>query len=187
MTEDKIEIWIKLIARVEYCQKTGNFFWCKKEYSGLKNRTILDGKYLAGGIDFCGYRVITFKGLRIKCHRLAWFIVHGRIPTAIDHIDGNRQNNSIKNLRESNVVRNGRNRAEHRKGRLLGTSKVAHTSKTGRKLWVSQAWLNGKKYALGRYLTEKEAHEAYLNFRKENDYPIIDGAKTSVATKKTDV
>lgn len=57
-----------------------------------------------GSLNQDGYERVWCKGkLRMK-HRLLWFLFTGNLPDEIDHIDKNRSNNSIYNLR--NVSRN---------------------------------------------------------------------------------
>jgi hypothetical protein len=36
----------------------------------------------------------------IKLHHIVWVVVHGRLPTQIDHINGDKTDNRIENLRE---------------------------------------------------------------------------------------
>ena len=56
------------------------------------------------GSDRGGYRRKSFRIGKhyhaIDLHCMAWALVYGRFPRHIDHIDGNRHNNRIENLRE---------------------------------------------------------------------------------------
>ena len=56
------------------------------------------------GSDRGGYRRMSFRIGKhrhaIDLHCMAWALVYGRFPRHIDHIDGNRHNNRIENLRE---------------------------------------------------------------------------------------
>jgi len=46
-----------------------------------------------------GYLETSINGQRWLVHRLVWFLVNGNEPAMIDHIDGDKLNNSIDNLR----------------------------------------------------------------------------------------
>jgi len=70
----------------------------------------------------------------------------------VDHIDGNKLNNSLTNLR---VVPNQQNQWNQTKA--LGFSK----SKNGKK-WISTIKLNGKTIYLGTFPTESQARNAYI-------------------------
>jgi HNH endonuclease len=63
-----------------------------------------------GSIRRDGYITISAgSGIQYLSHRLAWRIMYGKWPIEIDHIDGNRSNNSILNLRD--VAYSGLNQA----------------------------------------------------------------------------
>lgn len=71
----------------------------------------------AGSLDQSnGYWTIHAFEEHYKVHRLIWFFVHGEIPEGfeIDHIDGNRQNNRIDNLRCVKREINQRNRSKNK-------------------------------------------------------------------------
>ena len=61
--------------------------------------------------DSHGYVSVKLKGKSYQCHRLAWLYVHGHLPQKdMDHIDGDRLNNRIKNLRLVTPQENNKNR-----------------------------------------------------------------------------
>ena len=69
-----------------------------------------DGMTAGGDFKTKGYVCICVLGKRYRAHRLAWLYVYGRWPNAqIDHIDGNRSNNRLENLREATNSQNQQN------------------------------------------------------------------------------
>lgn len=64
----------------------------------------------AGSIHKTGYRHITLKNKVYKAHRLIFMLHHGYLPPEIDHINGDRQDNRIENLRPANRSENQCNR-----------------------------------------------------------------------------
>lgn len=112
-----------------------------------------------------GYCYVRMGKRQMRYHRIVWMCVNGPIPTPdlqIDHIDGDRANNHISNLRLVTVRGNGQNRVEHRTGNLPGTGR-----KNGR--WAAKAQVRGVDRHIGMFDTEQEAHEAYMNYIKEHN------------------
>ena len=53
------------------------------------------------------YQRITIGGYDYYAHRLAWFYVYGEWPVnELDHIDEDKENNAIDNLREATHAEN---------------------------------------------------------------------------------
>jgi hypothetical protein len=76
--------------------------------NGVIKRT--DRKGGTGSIDKYGYLIIKIKGAQFKAHRIAWFLYYGSMPEQnLDHINGNKTDNRISNLREANQFINTNN------------------------------------------------------------------------------
>lgn len=107
---------VKMKDCLSYNPVTGKIIWTRSIASYLKGSE-------AGFICNHGYRRIGFQGTKYQAHRVAWFLYHGDCPIGlqIDHIDGNRQNNQINNLRLVNPCENACNstlRKDNKSGHL---------------------------------------------------------------------
>lgn len=112
-----------------------------------------------------GYTEVCLDGKSYRAHRLAWFFVYGEFPEHfIDHIDGDRANNRISNLRLATQAQNlqnlWRNRGKYTK--LLG---VTYHKQAGK--WMAQIRADGRNKNLGLYDTDTDAHLAYLHAKRE--------------------
>lgn len=111
-----------------------------------------------------GYVVIDVDGQRYAAHRLAWLYMHGTDPeNYIDHIDGNRSNNRLANLRDvthSVNMQNQRRAKSHNKPGLLGVG----NNGSGFRARIT---VDGKVRNLGTYQTPELAHKAYLSAKRE--------------------
>jgi hypothetical protein len=109
------------------------------------------------------YYYVNIKKRLYAVHRIAWFLFYNEWPKLdIDHIDGNGLNNAITNLRHVSRRINALNAIKHRAGKLGG----CYFNKVMKK-WQAQIHYNGKTRSIGIFETEKEAHERYLQARKE--------------------
>ncbi len=95
-----------------------------------------------------GYKSIGFKRKYYKTHRLIFLMFEGYFPNQIDHIDGNKLNNSIKNLRCATHSENQCNKRISKKN----TSGIKGIDWHQRlKKWRVQLSVNGKKKHFGLY------------------------------------
>ena len=123
---------------------------------------------IAGTLGGRGYIDIGIDGKRYKAHRLAWLYIHGEFPSnklQIDHIDGNRTNNNIANLRVVTASQNLQNIKSAKSHNI--TSKILGVSWFKRdKKWQVEISVNKKKLYLGRYNDLEEAKSVYLSAKK---------------------
>lgn len=116
---------------------------------------------VAGYISPIGYRVISLKSRQFYGHRLAWLHHYGEFPMGqIDHIDGNRTNNAIANLRDVSARVNRQNLRRPPRHNRLGILGVS-VSSTGKR-YQARIQLNGVKQHLGIFDTIAEASDAYI-------------------------
>ena len=144
---------------LDYCPETGVFTWRKRAAMCTKIGVI------AGNRNQHGYIRIRFLRHGWMAHRLAWLFVHGEMPTdQIDHIDGDKANNRIINLRQATGSENLRNikRLPRNKSGFKGV--VWHVLN---KKWMAACRMNGKKVHLGYYKDPEEASRVYLEFAKK--------------------
>jgi hypothetical protein len=148
-------------ALLNYDRDTGSFSW--KERGG--RATPWDARYAgtaAGTINHDGYIRIGIKGNYYVAHRLAWLIVHGLDPaTELDHINGNRADNRIDNLRLSSRDIQQQNCIRSNKTGLTGVYRTAG----GRFGAVIQ--VNYKAIYLGTFDLASDAYISYLSAKKQ--------------------
>lgn len=110
---------------------------------------------IAGGVNSIGYRRITLFNKQYLAHRLIWLYVHGKWPDGmLDHINRDKLDNRIENLREADMALNVRNRDAYPS--KLGVKGVYPR---GNKFRAS-IQVNGKQHHLGMFDTIPEAKAA---------------------------
>ena len=103
-----------------------------------------------------GYPVIRFANGARLVHRLVYLFWHGHLPKELDHINNNRKDYSIDNLRPVTSSQNKANRAANKDNRS-GYKGVCWDIKFKR--WQARAAFNGKQYTSVGFKSAEDADE----------------------------
>ncbi len=116
------------------------------------------------GTDSSGYRMVRVDGRRCKEHRIIYLFHHGDLPELLDHIDNDRSNNRIENLRPCTRQENGRNRriGKDNTSGVKGVSWQAFYKK-----WWAQLAINRKVINVGLFDDIAEAAIAIRDARNK--------------------
>lgn len=159
--------------------KEGKLFWkvrpCNKAKIGCE----------AGMNGNNGYRMIVINGVKYLTHRLIYLYHCGYFPEKwIDHINRNRMDNRIENLREVSPtcnLRNAGNRKDNKSG-IKGVSFIKN-----RNLWLACIQVSGKTIHLGcpecflEAVCLRLAGEQALNWsRCDNNSPAFQYVKSKI-------
>lgn len=121
-----------------------------KRFAGAKLSTV-DGK---------GYLHVLLSGRFIRVHRIVWALHHGAMPDVIvDHINGDKQDNRIENLRLATAAQNNMNKKKNT-GADASLPKGVYRH---RRSFVAQIKWDGEVVYLGSFPTPEGAHAKYLS------------------------
>lgn len=140
----------RLKAILSYDPETGNFTRLVHTSARTRRHTTVgtnsgDG-YLATTIDYKCYRL----------HQLAWFYIYGEWAPLIDHINGDKKDNRISNLRSVSQSVNMHN-----------TGKLGVSYRHDRKKWRARIVIKQKEIFIGHFASYLEAELAYRAKKKE--------------------
>ena len=158
-------------SQLDYSYETGKFTW-KVDGKGRKRG------HEAGCLsNQTGYVLIGLKGRLYLAHRLAWWHFYEEEPGRyLDHIDRNRSNNSIINLRQVTHQQNMAN-STARSTSSSGIKGVSWCSST--KKWRATITVDGKQRSLGRHKNLDDAAKAYADasIKEHGEYAAANGEK----------
>lgn len=138
---------------LNYNPETGVFIWKIKPAQNIKV-----GQQ-AGCLNKNGYIQISILNKRYYAHRLAWLYTYGSFPTEhIDHVNGVRNDNRIKNIRVANRFENAQNSTK-KKNNSSGYKGVNWD--TARNKWRAKIMINGKSTHIGIFDKPEDAAKAY--------------------------
>lgn len=136
---------------LDYDPETGVFRWKYTEGRAIRGAE-------AGTIASNGYRVISINNKKHKAHRLAWMFLYRNFPISqIDHINQDRADNRIHNLRSVSALENGRNQ-KIRTNNSSGFNGVTWNKRDN--IWTSGIRINNVRKNLGSYVYKKDAISA---------------------------
>ena len=137
--------------------KDGELFW------KVSTNTKIKVGQKAGGVG--RYATVKVQNKLFALHRVIFAMHHGYIPKEVDHIDCNKLNNRIENLREVSRTQNQQNR-KIQKNNTSGSKNVYWHKRSN--TWQVQLRFNGKVKWIGNYenleladLVAKEARSKY--------------------------
>lgn len=141
----------RLKSLVVYEEETGVFRW-------LATTRATKAGEVAGGTRANGYVALTIDGVTFYAHRLAWLWKNGTWPkNHVDHINGDRADNRIANLRDVTVSHNSHNTQRLGPRNTTGYRGVAKYMDK----YIAQMMVDGVSTAIGMFDTPEAAAEAY--------------------------
>lgn len=170
---------------LEYNPIDGTFKWKirdRKWFRTERGMKIFNSSYaghIAGEAHEGGivHRRINLLGKEEKTHRIVWLYFNGSMPKELDHINGNRQDNRIENLRE--VTRSG-NSKNHgiTKRNTSGFVGVHYSPK--RRDYQAYIVSGGKRFFLGYYKKLSDAVKARVEAEALHGFHIDHGMRPAV-------
>lgn len=150
-----------------YNPDTGELFWIyrkiemfatKRAHSTWNSRFANKRAFTA--VDrMHGYHVGNVNYKLCMAHRVIWALVHGEWPNEdIDHINGDRSDNRLKNLRQASRSENNCN-SGLRVDNTSGYRGVSFNKGYGK--WEARIYADKKQHRLGYFDKPEDAHEAY--------------------------
>ena len=152
----------EVLRLLSYCPETGQFRWI-----GKPSPRIAAGA-LAGTVTHNGYRHIKVGDRYFKAHRLAWLCSTGLWPAdQIDHINGDRDDNRIANLRAATRSLNMQNLKAASAGKRSCTYLGVHQLKGSRRFYA-RIRIQGRSRSLGTFTTAEAAFAAYVEAKRQH-------------------
>lgn len=145
-------------ALLSYDAVTGIFHWSV-------DRCNIKAGTKTGCLAANGYLYIRLDKKLHSAHRLAWLHHYGEWPSEqVDHINGDRTDNRISNLRACSNQQNQQNRRKAQSTSSTGVIGVSPGAKAGRYRAVIKK--NRKLIALGTFDSIQDASDAYLSAKR---------------------
>lgn len=144
----------RLLEILDYNRDTGDFTWKEK----VARKTVVGARAGSDKPNAGGYLRMRICGELYYTHRLAWFYHHGEWPEhQIDHIDQNKTNNKLDNLRSVTHQENNKN-VPLRANNTSGMCGIIWLKR--RKKWGARIGIDGVHINLGEFDTFDQAAAA---------------------------
>ena len=163
---------------LSYDKSTGNLFWKERGEDLFKNpkhpASTWNNRYAGKRADRkgnkAGYLRVSIFGKKYYAHRVVWALQYGRWPDEkdhIDHIDKNKTNNKVENLRCVSASHNHRN-TKRQANNTSGQTGVCWVS--ARKKWMAYIKVKQKTKNLGYFSCFEEAKKVRLAAQEEHGF-----------------
>lgn len=155
MSENKLPDIEYLRQRLRYEPDTGKLFWRETELRNAAWNKRYANREAFTSFDRHGYRQSNMGGKVMRAHRVAWALHNGVWPAAdIDHINHERADNRMANLRDASRGENRKNASKPRNNTsgACGVSWDAAGSK-----WQAYVTEGRVQRSLGRFANFDEA------------------------------
>lgn len=130
---------LRLKSALNFSPETGVFTWKVR-------RGKVDAGTVAGSIRTDGYLALKFDGRSIRLHRLAWAFYYGsEPPVLIDHLNRDKTDNRIANLRGATHQQNSLNRAGRACGTDVSSGGTISRNPKDKNRWRARLWDCGKE------------------------------------------
>ncbi|RVH21423.1 HNH endonuclease [Sinorhizobium meliloti] len=172
----------RLKAVLDYDPASGKFTWRERDSSEFPKASLAT----VWNFRFCGkeasaahpkgYRQVSIDRSIYLSHRLAWFYTHGHWPNKIDHINGDRADNRLANLRSVETRDNQRNQ------KLKATNKSGVTGVTWDPIngtWRARITVNYITVNLGSFRFLEEATAARRTAQEKHGFHPNHGRERS--------
>lgn len=160
---------------VRYCARDENFArsagWSSAVLAAWNLRYA--GRIATNRIG-AGYLCVSILGEKYPTHRVIWKMAHGTDPLTIDHVDGDRTNNRLDNLRNVSDLENQHNRKLNANN-SSGVSGVRWVE--ARRRWISRIRSGGRLVVLGSFVSKDDAISARKMAERSLNYHENHGRK----------
>ena len=161
-----------LKERLHYDRETGVFTWLDVEVNGYKVRNKRAGCTNGRGYVIIGFSVAG-KPYILTAHRLAWLYEYGEFPSgSLDHINHDRTDNRMTNLRIATQRENLRNQS------MYCNNTTGHTGVSfskDRNKYYAQIKVNYKRKHLGYFENVEDAAKAVKEARAHYGFHVNHG------------
>jgi hypothetical protein len=144
---------------LRYDPGTGLLYWRHRADRAAKWNTRYAGTLALNNTSTYGYRTGCINKIAVRAHRVVWAMVHGKWPEKeIDHINGNRADNRIENLRLVSAKENRKN-AQIYNSNTSGVTGVHKIIRNGNwnGCWRAVINIDGKQVFIGNFANKKDA------------------------------
>jgi HNH endonuclease/AP2 domain len=162
-----------LQQRLRYDPATGKLFWRHYDLHSPQWNGKWAGREALTALSTYGYRHGSIDSRGVAAHSVAYAIHHGVWSVEIDHIDHDRTNNRIKNLREVNRLANRRN-ASRMANNTSGVNGVSWCSRE--QLWRAYIAVGQQQISLGYFRSLDDAAAAREAADRKYDFHPNHGA-----------